>query len=143
MMWLLANWRLVSAVSVVVGLLAFAGCEHRNAKAARAERNELRGQLADALNANASNQTVIDAQNKALDKWAEVGVSPQQVAEFIEAEVDARREAERKLKTMQIARTHDNALPECVALLRASLSRTCPSIAAGLQKLASGKDSPR
>lgn len=130
-------------VAAFIAVLAFASCEHHNAKVARTERAEALGQLADARSANESNQIVIDAQNKALDKWAEVGVSPQQVAEFIAAETEARKKAETTARLMKLAKESDRALPECVALLRASLSRTCPNIAAGLQKLAGSEDRTR
>lgn len=128
-------WGCAGLLGALLVVGSFAGCEHHNAKAARAERDQARGQLAETRVANVSNQQVIASQNKALDQWAAIAISPQDVMDLVHNLTEAKKEADATIKLLRSAKEADNALPECVALLRLSLRDRCPSIAAGLLKL--------
>lgn len=123
-------------VAAFIVVLSFASCEHHRAKVFRADRDKALSQLVDAQSANASNQLVIDSQNRALDKWSKIALSPEDVISLVDNLTKAKKEADERLRLYQIGKESDRALPDCVALLRISLRQRCPSIAAGLLDLA-------
>jgi hypothetical protein len=125
--------------------LGFAGCQYQ-----RAEKYEARATLAEAntataIDANQAGQLTIERQARALKQWADLGVTPEKVAAIIDQSSRFKASIDTLAAENNLLRSKDRALPECVALLKISLSQRCPSIAAGLMQLAagSGQISPR
>lgn len=135
LIWVCAG--LLGALMITGG---FAGCEHHNAVAARAERDAAEAQRDTAIDANKSNMTTIEAQGAALNKWMSLGASPDEVAKLMASAARAIKEANQKLDEMLSAKEKDRANPECGALLGASLQRACPTIARGLRNAADGHE---
>ena len=140
------QWKLITGLAVLAvigGLGSFAGCEHHNAKVARAERDAVKSMLETAVDANTSNVTTIKAQAKALKAWQDLKVTPEQIADLLVSKSHFEAKSASLEKQNAALRNKDRELPECVALLRMSLQRACPGISTGLRKLQSGdQDSP-
>jgi hypothetical protein len=128
----------VAVLAVIGGLGSFAGCEHHNAKVARAERDAAYGQRDTAIDANHSQANTIDAQTKALAKWKALAASPEDMQAIIDQSNANAREINSLRGIIAKAKGKDRDLPDCIKLLSISLRRTCPSVAAGLRDLASG-----
>jgi phage repressor protein C with HTH and peptisase S24 domain len=126
---------LLIALAVTGG---FAGCEHSNANAARAERDAANAALDTAVDANKSNQATIATQKAALDEWASLGLSPAEILQALKSVGDALKEAGRTLDAWQAEKEKERANPDCGAWLRASFQRACPGLARGLRNAASG-----
>lgn len=131
--------------AVIVALGSFGGCQYVRAEAAvaKAQKETAKREGAEAardkaIEANTSQQVTIEAQSAALDKWAKIGTSPDQVAALVQDlkrfsdQLAARAAANDKLKE------NDLAKPDCAALLAVSVQRACPGIAAGLRNYAGG-----
>lgn len=119
----------------------FAGCEHRNANEARAdresmksERNAARNDRDQVVKANQSQELTIEAQNKALNKWAELGVSPKDVKELMAAAIAKKLELERLIAENEKEKEKDNANPDCEKLRRVDFQRVCPHRAGVLRR---------
>lgn len=123
-----------AAAAVAFALLAwYAHGEH-----ARAEEWHEKAVVAAA--ANTSNLDTITAQTKALDAWKTLAATPEDLSRIVsQTKAESLRVAQ-LLKDAKRAKEQDYALPECMALLRTSLMRTCPAISAGLRKLATSAD---
>jgi hypothetical protein len=94
--------------------------------------------LASVTDANASCVVTVDAQGKALKKWAALGVTETEVAGWRDQMQRHKQHADELRAENNMLRSKDRALPECVALLKISLQSRCPNVAAGLRKLAGG-----
>lgn len=116
----------------------FAGCEHHDASAARAERDAANAARDTAVDANKSNGVTIAAQDAALNKWMKLGASPEEVAKAMGDAARAIKASNKYLADMTAAMEKDRANPDCGALLGASVQRACPAIARGLRDGASG-----
>lgn len=113
--------------------------QHHAAVSARAERDALKGQLDTATDANASLVTTVGVQDKALKQWASLGVTPEEAKGQLD-QINRHKVRSDELKAENdMLRARDRVLPECIALLKASLTKRCPSIAAGLVQLATGR----
>ena len=133
--------RLYAYAGIAIGFLAvlgYAKWQHHAAQSARARADALQVQVDTAVDANASLTTTVEAQDAALKRWAALGVTPEEVHDQLD-QIRRHKERSDELKAENdMLRAKDRALPECVALLKASLSKRCPSIAAGLVQLAAG-----
>jgi hypothetical protein len=118
-----------------LAVLSFAGCEHQRAKAAVSRAEALELAKNQAISANASMVDTVEAQSLALQKWANLGQSPDEIRSALGTLTDKQKQLDDLRVENNWLRNKDRALPECVALLKASLSQRCPSIAAGLRKL--------
>lgn len=137
LMWVCAG--LLGALIVTGG---FAGCEHVNANAARAQRDAAEAARDTAVDANTSNQVTIEAQDRALDKWMKLGSSPEEVARLVTKTLTAANAAVTEATAVLKAKETERANPECAAVLGANLERACPAIARGLRHAGGHEDSP-
>lgn len=127
------NLQLIIGAAFLV-VLGFAGCEHQRAKAAvsRVEALELAQKAA--ISANESAMATIDAQNKALQDWAKLGKSREEIealiaaAEARQAELDKLKAVNARLKEL------DNASPDCEKLRQVDFERVCPNRARVLRQ---------
>lgn len=119
-----------------VGVLTFAGCAHRNANHARAERDVANQSKDLALTANESNLETIRIQDEALNKWVKLGVTPDEVRAMLSQAGAQAKELETLRMKFRALKESDRALPECVQLLGISLTQRCPDISAGLRDAA-------
>jgi hypothetical protein len=122
-------WLYLAAVLALAGLLAYARHEHKAAADARTA-------LAQVVDANHAQTNVIDAQAKALKAWRAIARSPADIQRIIDAANANARDANAMRGILERAKGKDRDLPDCIKLLSISLTRTCPSIATGLQQLA-------
>jgi hypothetical protein len=122
-------WLYLAAMLTVAGILAYARHEHRIAADARAALKQV-------VDANHAQTDVIAAQTKALKAWRALAGSPADVQRIIDAANANARDANAMRGILARAKGKDRDLPDCIKLLSISLSRTCPSIATGLQQLA-------
>jgi hypothetical protein len=125
---------LLAALLVTGG---FAGCEHHDANAARAERDAANDGRDTAVDANKSNLSTIDAQNKALNEWMKLGESPAAVARLVAQAMTSAKALATEANAVLAAKEKERANPECAAVLSASLERACPAVARGLRQYAS------
>lgn len=129
--------------ALVLALATFGGCQYQ-----RAEKHQARAELAEsntqtAVDANQALTETIERQAAALEKWADLGVTPEKVAAIVDQSSRFKMRAEELAAENNLLRRADSALPECVALLKISLSNRCPNIAAGLLQLSKGSGENR
>jgi hypothetical protein len=117
---------------VIVG--GVASCEHNRARAEHQQRLSVEMQLAAAIDANASNQVTIGAQQRALEEWRSLGVTPEEAAIAVASMSEIRGLVAKLREAIEKAKEVDRAKPDCAALLGASIERMCPGIAAGLRR---------
>lgn len=117
---------------LIVG--SFAGCERHNANEARADRDAMKSQRDSARNdrdqvveANGTQQTIIDRQGAALTKWASIGVTPEDVKAMLDATVAKKAELEQQLVYNAKRKEKDDANPDCEKLRRTDFQRACPN----------------
>jgi hypothetical protein len=122
---------------------AFAGCEHRNAKQARAARDAVTAELSEATSANAEQLKTIETQSQALASWRSLGVTVDEAAAAVTS-MNAYGETLKSIdEEFRKAKEKDRAIPDCAALLRVDLERVCPGIARSLRDSASGDQDGR
>ena len=117
-----------------MSVLAYAGCEHKSAAKARAERADALASLGEVVAANATNQDTIMDLQKALDAWKAIAMRSTQATERAVANAKAK---ESELEKLRRELKRDNT-PECVEVLRTNISRACPTIDDGLRLLEAG-----
>jgi hypothetical protein len=129
-----------------LAVLGFAGCEHVRAAAAVAgeakaiaRQHSAEADRDKAVDANAGNLVTINAQSAALKLWAGLHRTPAEIALIVAAQEAYEKRLVMLGAELLSARKKDEALPDCQAVLRLSLSRACPATTAGLLKLASGR----
>ena len=132
-------WLLGSVAAILIAALTFGGCEHRNAGAARVERDQARASLATALHANETNQVTISKLEDALKHWVALATpSGESVAAGAQAEADRAELLKTREKLDRLAREKDNAKPDCDALRAIDFQRLCPARAQRLRERAAG-----
>lgn len=89
-----------------------------------------------AESANASNADTIAMQTKALNEWKALMATPADLQTLIDRANANEREAASLRGIIARAKGNDRDLPDCIKLLSISLTRACPSVAAGLYRLA-------
>ena len=132
-------WRLVGLFATVLaflGLGTFAGCEHRNAKEARAERNATAGELVEAVTANTSQTETIDTLRRALGEWRSLGTTPDEALIAVESMRQINELIVALDQRIREAKELERAKPDCAAVLSADFERACPAIARGLRDAA-------
>jgi hypothetical protein len=115
-------------------VLTFAGCEHSNAEAARAERDSAEIARDTAVDANAGNLVTIETQRRALEEWRALRVTPEEAALAIAAHHALVDKVLEQAAELEKAKESDRARPDCEALLDADFERVCPATARGLRK---------
>jgi hypothetical protein len=120
--------------------LAYGKWQHHRAESAIARADSVEAQLDTATDANASLVTTVQAQDKALKQWAALGISPADAAAAIASAKTAQDSANEAWGRLAALKDKDRALPDCIALLKTSLSRRCPAVADGLLKLSRGHE---
>jgi len=131
-------WVCAGLVAALVVTGSFAGCEHHNAKVARAERAAAESQRDTAIDANKSNVTTIEAQQKALEQWKALGITPGEAKAAVLLAVENHAKAEQLAAELKNAKEHDRANPDCNAILSADIERACPLVVLGLRDVARG-----
>ena len=131
-------WLYLGAAGLMVAALTFGGCEHRNAAAARAERDQWKQAATSALDANTTNQDTIKTLRKSVDDWRKLAVPDDpslaaRVEKFRTENETLRREND------ALARKADHDLPDCRQLLAIDFGRACPATARGLRDRAEGR----
>lgn len=121
-------------------VLSFAGCEHHNASAARADRAAMKTLLKTrtderdkVVEANESQQATIDAQGKALSQWASIGVKPEDVKQMLTAIAAKKVELDKLFAEIAKRKGKDDGNPDCAKLLQVDFQRVCPNRAAVLR----------
>lgn len=124
---------------VFAGLLTFAGCEHSNAKAARAERDAMEAARDYAVDANLGKDQVIEDLTTSRDRWKLLATPSEEMeaaaARAGELEVELTRT---RAKLDKLAEEKDRANPDCLAVLEVDFERACPHVAERLRNRASG-----
>jgi hypothetical protein len=118
----------------------FAGCERRRANAEHQQRVSVEMQLGAAVDANASNQVTIGAQQRALEEWRSLGVTPEEAAIAVASMGEVLGLVAKLREEIEKAKERDRAKPDCAALLGASIERMCPGVAAGLRRAQDGHE---
>jgi hypothetical protein len=129
LMWVCAA---LAAALLITG--TFAGCEHSNAKSARAERDAAELARDTAVDANDSNQVTIATQRRALEEWRALQVTPEEAALAVAAHQALVDKVLEQAAELERAKESDSARPDCEALLDADFERVCPATARGLRK---------
>jgi hypothetical protein len=111
--------------AVLLAALGFAGCEHKNAKAARSARDTAIVERDQARSANASQLVTIGAQAKALKDWQALHRTPEEVAAIVANADQFVAEIDRLGKQVRLYRDRDKTIVECVKLLQVAYA-TCP-----------------
>jgi hypothetical protein len=126
--------------AVFLAMATFGGCEHIRAKAAIAgevkaehERDQARFNTSVAVKANQAQAVTIDAQDKALNRWAEIGVTPDEVRAMLAAAAAKARELEQLVALNAKVKEKDNANPDCERLRQTDFQRLCPNRAGVLR----------
>jgi hypothetical protein len=122
-----------AAAGVVILLLAIAvGVEHVRANLAdgRADKAQLQRAAAiqqrdQVIDDNASQQATIAAQGAALNLWAELGVTPQDVLELAAGLRARSTELEQLVAANAKIKEKDNANPDCEKLRQVDFQRVC------------------
>lgn len=125
---------------IFAALITFAGCEHSNASAARADRDAMESARDYARDAATSKDVVIGALTQSRDAWKKLATP----SEAMDAAADRAELLEQQLRHTQadldrLAREKDHAKPECAALLATDFERVCPAIARRLRERAEGR----
>lgn len=131
------------AAAIMLALASFGGCQYIRAEAAVSAkeravttREAAEADRDNAIEANASNLVTIAAQDKALNQWVNLGVTPEEVRAMLSAASTQARELENLRTKFRALKGKDRDLPDCVELLAISLTRRCPDIAAGVRDAA-------
>lgn len=107
-------------------VLVFAGCQHQRAENEMVLRISAESQRDQAIEENKTNMVTIATQTSALNEWAKVGVSPQDVVEIVKAATEfAKALADQRAENAKL-KEKDRAIPECDALLRTDFGKLCP-----------------
>jgi hypothetical protein len=120
-------------VAAFVAMATFAGCEHHNAKAARADRADALGALAVALKANDTNQDTIGKLEAAIKHWRGTCTPETRIREAAEEAKTWRAKYEAEARRRREQRTES---PSCTALMDTSFERVCAADARRLRKYA-------
>ena len=134
-------WACAGLLAALLVTGTFAGCEHRNANEARAERDSMKDERNSArddrdavVKINGQKQETIERQDAALSAWATLGVTPEDVRQMIEDATRRRAELERLIAEGQSEREKDNANPDCEKLRQVDFERVCPHRARVLRR---------
>lgn len=125
--------------AALVATLTFAGCEHRNAKTARAERAEALGALTVALKANETNQSTIRTLEAAIKLWRATCTPETRIRRAAEEAEAWRAKYEAEARRRREQRTES---PSCTALMDTSFEGVCRDDARRLRQLAAGSGDP-
>jgi len=90
--------------------------------------------------ANDTQFDTIERLQAANAKWQKTCKPAEIFLKLQEEQLRAEEKIASLVKENSFLRAKDENLPQCVALLQASLSRACPNISTGLRKLASEND---
>lgn len=131
----------VGVAATFLAVLGFAGCEHNNANKARAERDKIKIVNSLLAEANVANVDTIEALKRANALWQKTCKREEEYTQLLDEKKAADERITNLLKQNVALRNKDRELPQCVALLKISLSQRCPNIAAGVLKLAGSQDS--
>jgi hypothetical protein len=115
-------------------LATFAGCEHRRAGSETVKRLAVESQRDQVIADNATQLETIERQGKALDQWATIGVTPQDVINMLKASAKFADDLQQQLLANARARERDRAKPNCDALMRVDLAAVCPLTAGSLRE---------
>lgn len=137
----LLAWCCAGLLAALLVTGAFAGCEHRNANAARADRDAMKNERNTArddrdrvVKSNETQQALIVDLNAALDRWAEIGLTPSEVRE-LSAEAGARQRALDELAAENAKlKGKDDGNPDCEKLRQVDFQRVCPNRARSLRR---------
>jgi uncharacterized protein HemX len=134
----LSPYLLGGVTALVLALATFGGCQYQAKEKwrARAELAESGTQVA--VDANTACQATVEAQDKALNQWVALAATPTELAALVGSLRDKAAQTEDLQREVNLFRQKDRALPECVALLKASLTLRCPGVVAGLRHAAAG-----
>jgi hypothetical protein len=134
----LSPYLLGGVAATILALATFGGCQYQAKEKwqARAELAESGTQVA--VDANTACTATVEAQDKALNQWVALAATPQELAALVGSLRDKAAQTEDLENEVNLFRRRDRVLPECLALLKNSLSQRCPNVAAGLRKLAAG-----
>jgi len=145
-------WVCAGLVAALVVTGSFAGCEHHNAQAARADRDAMKSQRdtarrdrAEVIKANESQQETIDAQSKALDEWLKIGVTPEEVEDLVAGVRAKKAELEQLVAENQKRKEMDNANPDCDRLRQVDFESVCRNrarVLRGYEHRLSGQTGP-
>jgi hypothetical protein len=128
----------IAAAFLVVA--SFGGCQYVRAESAIAgevkaehERDQARFNTKEAVKANQAQKVTIDAQDQALNRWAEIGVTPEEVRAMLAAAAAKAHELEQLVALNAKAKEKDNANPDCERLRQTDFQRVCPNRAGVLR----------
>lgn len=129
-------WGAVALAFLALG--TFAGCEHSNAKAARAERAQWQHAATTALEANETNQRTIERLRSALDLWQRLA-KPAEEIHVKAAQADEYAAALRAAwNELDELKRRDRENQECDALLRVDFGKRCAGLGRELRERAAG-----
>ncbi len=117
-----------------IAVLGFAGCQHQRAEKETAKRLVAESQRDQVIEVNKTNVETIGTLQKALDDWAKIGVTKNDIKQMLDAWSAVKGEYDRMALELARLKEKDDAIPECNALLHVDFQRVCPNSALGLRK---------
>jgi hypothetical protein len=135
------NPYLVGGVAAVfVAMATFGGCEYVRAEAAIAgetkaqqKQDQAEFDRDEAVNANKAQKVTIDAQDRALNQWAAIGVSPAEVKALLAAAAKRAADLEQLVARNAKQKEKDNENPDCDRLRQVDFQKLCPNRAGVLR----------
>lgn len=117
-------------------LLMVAGCEHSNAKSARADEKIAQEGTRTVLDANKTNLETIKVLKEAIVTWKRLATPAPGMKAAAARAAELEQDVERLNAALAKKAEKDYAKPDCIKLLQTDFGVVCPGIAAGLRERA-------
>jgi hypothetical protein len=130
-------WMYLGIAAVMLGLLTFAGCEHSNAKSARADEKVAIDGRNTALDANKSLLVTVASQKNTIEVWKRLATPSAHMKAAAARAADLERQNDILNAALAKRAELDYAKPDCVKVLETDVELICPGIFGGMRERAS------